>query len=87
MGMSKHTIKKLPKSTIEIVLDIPWDIIQSEYAKAFDVLAADLTVEGFRKGKAPKSIAEKSLPKDKVYDKMISSYFAGTFGISYPGAT
>lgn len=72
--MAKHTTKKLPKNTIEIVLDIPWATIQAEYAKAFDVLAKDLTVEGFRKGKAPKEIAEKNLPKDQVYDKMIRAY-------------
>ena len=72
--MSKHTTKKLPKNTIEIVLDIPWATIQTEYAKAFDVLAKDLSVEGFRKGKAPKEIAEKNLPKDQVYDKMIRAY-------------
>lgn len=72
--MAKHTTKKLPKNTIEILMDIPWATIETEYKKAFDKLAQDLTVEGFRKGKAPKEIAEKNLPKDRVYDTMIRAY-------------
>jgi trigger factor len=72
--MAKHTTKKLPKNTIEILMDIPWATIETEYKKAFEKLAQDLTVEGFRKGKAPKEIAEKNLPKDRVYDTMIRAY-------------
>lgn len=72
--MTKHTTKQLPKNTLEIMLDIPWDTITKEYEKAFQTLAQELTVEGFRKGKAPKGVAEKNLPKDKVYDKMIRAY-------------
>lgn len=72
--MAKHTTKKLPKNTIEILMDIPWATIETEYAKSFEKLAQDLTVEGFRKGKAPKEIVEKNLPKDRVYDTMIRAY-------------
>lgn len=68
-----HTTKKLPKSTLEITVDIHWKTIQDSYAFAFDKLHADLTVEGFRKGKAPKTIAEKNIPKDKVYKELLNT--------------
>lgn len=67
-----HTIKKLPKSTSEITVDINWSTIQGEYGAAFDKLHADLTVEGFRKGKAPKAIAEKHIAKEKVYQELLN---------------
>ncbi len=71
--MSKHSIKKLPKQTLEITVDIPWSKIQEEYEKTFTKMMGDVTVEGFRKGKAPRAVVEKNLPKDKVYDTMIRS--------------
>lgn len=72
--MVKHTTKKLPKNTLEILLDIPWKTISEEYEKAFVELMKDLTVEGFRKGKAPRAIAEKHMQRDRVYDAMIRAY-------------
>ena len=67
-----HTIKKLPKSTVEITVDNNWSTIQGEDGTAFDKLHADLTVEGFRKGKAPKAIAEKHIAKEKVYQELLN---------------
>jgi trigger factor len=77
--MAKHTTKKLPKNTMEILMDIPWATVETEYAKAFDTLAKDLTVQGFRKGKAPKEVVEKNLPKDRVYDTMIRAYIPAQY--------
>ncbi|MCX7996849.1 MAG: trigger factor [Patescibacteria group bacterium] len=72
--MVKHSVNKLPKNTVELLVEIPWEIILKQYDKAFDVLAKDLQVEGFRKGKAPKSVAQKHIPKDRVYDAAIRAY-------------
>jgi FKBP-type peptidyl-prolyl cis-trans isomerase (trigger factor) len=69
--MVKHSIKKLPKNTVEITLTAPWEEIQAEYDKSFDELSKELSVEGFRKGKAPKNIAERHLSKDRVYQHLI----------------
>lgn len=72
--MITHQVKKLPKNTVEITITIPQNIITSEFEKAFDKLQKELTVEGFRKGKAPKTVAEKHLPKDQVYRTMMNDY-------------
>lgn len=71
--MVSHAVKNLPKNTFEIVIDIPWKMIGDEYAKAFDQLASELEVEGFRKGKAPKSVAEKHIKKETVYQRVIQN--------------
>lgn len=68
-----HTTNKLPKSTVEITVTIPWNTVQSEYSVAFDKLHKELTVGGFRKGKAPKAIAEKNISKDSVYKELLNS--------------
>ena len=66
-----YRVNKLPKNTLEINLNIPTSDINEEYEKAFSRLQQELTVEGFRKGKVPKAMAEKHLSKETVYQEMI----------------
>ncbi|MDO8497664.1 MAG: trigger factor [bacterium] len=77
--MFKHTIKKLPKNTHEILVTIPWTTIQAEYVKAFDKLHIGLEMEGFRKGKVPKPMAEKAIAKQKVYEQLIRDYIPSVY--------
>lgn len=69
--MIKHTLKKLPQNTFEILIDITWDEIEKEYKTAFDLILAEFSTEGFRKGKVPAAIAEKQISREKVYEQLI----------------
>ncbi len=69
--MVTHKLNRLPKSTVEMIVDIPKDIISTSYDEAFKKLQENLEIEGFRKGKVPKEIAEKHLKKDSVYQELI----------------
>lgn len=69
--MATHTIKKQPKSTSEIVVQLPWAEVQTAYTASFTTLHAQFEMEGFRKGKVPKELAEKNIDKDKVYSHLI----------------
>ena len=62
--------EKLPKSTIQIIVDVPEADIKKEEEEAFSRLQSQLTVEGFRTGKAPKNIAEKHITKESVYQEL-----------------
>lgn len=68
-----YKLNKLPKKTAEIVLSIPKDDIKKEYDIAFTKLQSELTVTGFRKGKAPASIAEKNISKDSIYQELLKN--------------
>ena len=72
--MYTHSIKKLPKNTLEISISIPWKDIQIEYTKAFAVIQKDTSIEGFRKGKAPKEVAEKHIKREDVYNNLLQTY-------------
>lgn len=72
--MYTYKRKNLPKQTVEFIITIPTKDIDAEYKKAFSELQKDLQVEGFRKGKVPKDVAEKNLAKDDIYDKMVRNY-------------
>jgi len=77
--MIRHTVKKLPKNTYSISLEIPWENVSEEYKKAFTQLQKALAVEGFRAGKVPTDIAEKHIMKEKVYQQAIQSLLSAAY--------
>ena len=57
--------------SVEVIVDeASWKDAQD---KAFTKLAANLTVSGFRKGKAPAAIARKHIDQMKMLDEAINS--------------
>ena len=77
--MYSYKKEKLPKNTIQFLVDIPKTDIKKEEEESFARLQQKLTVEGFRQGKVPKDIAEKHIHKDDIYQelaqKMISRIY------------
>lgn len=69
----KHTLRKLPKNTFEISVTLGWKTIKKAYDEAFEKAVGEAEVEGFRKGKAPRPLAEKQINKDSVYQKAIET--------------
>ncbi len=69
--MYTYKTNKLPKNTVEIILNLPLETVTKEKEAAFVRLQAELTVEGFRKGKAPRAIAEKNLNIEAIYQEMM----------------
>lgn len=69
--MYTYKTNKLPKNTVEITLNLPLATVTKEKEAAFVRLQAELTVEGFRKGKAPRAIAEKNLSTETIYQEMM----------------
>ncbi len=67
----KHTLQKLPKNTFEISVILGWKSVKEAYDEAFEKAVGEAEVEGFRKGKAPRPLAEKQINKDTVYQKAI----------------
>jgi len=67
----KTVIKKLPKSQLEILFEISADEFQKFIDKAILELGKDIEIEGFRKGKVPKEILEKEIPREKIFNKAI----------------
>ncbi|MFZ6034877.1 MAG: trigger factor [Patescibacteria group bacterium] len=69
--MYSYKSKKLPKNTVEIIVTVPKEDIAEGKKAAFAKLQANLTVEGFRKGKVPEAIAAKHLKDEQLYQETI----------------
>lgn len=71
MSMYSYKLKKLPKNTYEATVTIPPEDIKKQFDISFEKLQKELTVEGFRKGKVPKEIAQKHLAPQDIYSEVI----------------
>lgn len=62
----KISIQKLPKSEIELLIEVPAKQFEQFIEKAILDLGKDLKVEGFRPGKAPPEIIKKTISQEKI---------------------
>lgn len=72
MNTKPYTITKttLPESRIEIKGEIAWDHLATHEDAVFTKLAADIQLDGFRKGSVPKDIARKHIPEEILLTEM-----------------
>lgn len=57
--------------TIEILLTIPWKEVKVKYDSVVEMAVKQVVVKGFRKGKAPKNMAEKQLDQERVWQQTL----------------
>ncbi len=62
----KFSIKRLPKSQAEILVEIPPENFNEYFDKAVSELGENLEVKGFRTGKVPKKIVESKVNRDRI---------------------
>lgn len=58
--------------TIQVTLTIPHELVQTKKEDALRALTEKLDIPGFRKGKAPRDIAQKRIDKQDLYNEMLS---------------
>lgn len=78
-GKITHTIAKEADGTIQVTFSIPYDIIKKEKDNVVESEIKNVNVPGFRKGMAPKEVAEKNLPSETVIQKTLSKILPDEF--------
>ena len=64
------TIKKLPKSEVEIEGELEADIFEAYYNKALKKLGENIEMDGFRKGKVPENVLLSKIPEIQILEEM-----------------
>lgn len=62
----KTEITNSSKSKVEILFEMPWDEFEPYLDKAIAKLGKDLTLKGFRPGKAPRDFVEREVGQGKI---------------------
>ncbi len=66
----KITVKKLPKSEVEIEGELDSDVFESYFTKALKKIGENLEIDGFRKGKVPESVLVSKIPEIGILEEM-----------------
>lgn len=64
-------LKRLPKSKVDLRIEISGSEFESFFKKALEELAKNLEIKGFRQGKVPQDIAKKYLGEEKILAQAI----------------
>ena len=67
----KSTLTRLEDGTIQLSIPLPWADIAKQREEVVNAAVLGAELPGFRKGKAPKDMVEKSLDELKVRDEIL----------------
>ena len=68
----EHTINKLENCHVEISVKVDKETWKNAQKKAFDKLAKNVTIDGFRKGKAPASLVKSRINPSELLNEAIN---------------
>ena len=68
-GNVKVSVEKLPGSEARVEFDFSWDEVEKASDKAYRKLVQKIDIHGFRRGKAPRSLVERKLGKEYIYQE------------------
>ncbi|MBA2680136.1 MAG: trigger factor [Ktedonobacteraceae bacterium] len=75
----KVSVERLPTSEAVLNVDVTWDEMEKASEKAYRKLVKQIDIQGFRRGKAPRSIVERRVGKESIYqeglDDLISEVY------------
>lgn len=65
----KITVEKTPQSEAVLDVELDWDEVEKASDRAYHKLAQKYTVPGFRRGRAPRTMLERMIGKDAIYQE------------------
>ena len=65
----QYTLNKLPKSEIEISVITPFEEFKPHLERAVVLISEEITIEGFRRGKAPYEVVAKRVGEHAIYER------------------
>lgn len=69
----KTKLVKKPSSEVEVTVTFTTEEWQGALEKAFKKLAENVTVKGFRKGKAPEALARKEVKQESIFNEALGN--------------
>lgn len=72
-------LKTLPKNTFEIKATVPWLVVKDNQHHALTHIAQETEIKGFRKGKAPLDMVEKSIQPSVLLESTLDHLLPSTY--------
>ncbi len=75
----KVSVEKLPGSEARVDVDFSWEELEKASDKAFRKLVQKIDIRGFRRGKAPRSLVERQVGKEYIYQEGLDELMNETY--------
>lgn len=75
----KVSVEKLPTSEAVLDIEISWDEMEKASDKAYRKLVKQVDIQGFRRGKAPRSLLERKVGKEYIYQEGLDELISETY--------
>jgi trigger factor len=75
----KVTVKHLPKSRVALTIEIPAERMSEFFEAAFRAASQEVEIQGFRKGKAPKSLLRERVGIDRITSMTLEKAIPRTY--------
>lgn len=75
----KVSVEKLPTSEAVLSVDLSWEEMEKASDKAYKKLVKKIDIQGFRRGKAPRSILERKVGKESIYQEGLDDLISETY--------
>jgi trigger factor len=77
--MVKVSVETLPTSEAVLNVDFSWEELEKASDKAYRKLVQKVDIQGFRRGKAPRSLLERKLGKEYIYQEGLDELMNETY--------
>lgn len=68
----KSSVEKLSDTRIKLTATVPFEELKSEFDKAYQAIAQQVTIPGFRKGKAPRKLIDARFGRGVVLEQVVN---------------
>jgi trigger factor len=75
----KVSVEKLPTSEAVLEVEVTWDEMEKASERAYRKLVKQVDVQGFRRGKAPRSLLERKLGKEYIYQEGLEDLISDAY--------
>jgi trigger factor len=75
----KVSVETLPSSEAVVNVDFSWEELEKASDKAYRKLVQKVDIQGFRRGKAPRSLLERRLGKEYIYQEGLDDLMTETY--------
>lgn len=75
----KVSVETLPTSEAVLNVDFSWEELEKASDKAYRKLVQKVDIQGFRRGKAPRSLLERKLGKEYIYQEGLDDLMNETY--------
>ncbi|MBI8988704.1 trigger factor [Corynebacterium meridianum] len=76
----KSSVEQLNDTRVKITVEVPFEDLKPEFDQAYKALAQQVSIPGFRKGKAPRQLIEARVGRGPVLEQVVNDMLPSRYG-------